>query len=218
VVAIIAAGATLLGGGALAALITARFQRKQHYREMLLPPAQLFSEAVVKAFARLRTVKPPTKREHRNFGLLSDAHELERRLEACREAIDEVRAARGAVRVVLAPTSEAVQNVGRTLYAQRLMLETCEDLYRACKVKELGKRQPEEVERLWALHEPRASHVYRALRDEAAWPAINQFGAEVRRLLRRPRWDKPSQLPVPADPRVVRDKAGEKASPPRARA
>ena len=208
-VAIIAAGATLLGGGALAALITARFQRKQHYREMLLPPAQQFSEAVVNAFARLRTVKPPTYRAHRNFRLLNDPAELEERLKACEAAIDEVRGARGAVRVVFAPGSEAVTNVAWTLYAQRLMLETCEAFYRDCNVKEPGKRKANDVERLWKRHEPRASGVYRALRDEAAWPAINRFGAEVRRQLRHARWEKPSELRAPQEPREVRDRAAQ---------
>ncbi len=216
-VAIIAAGATLLGGGALAAFITTRFQRKQHHQETLLPPAQHFSEAAVKGFARLRTVKPPTTRTHRNFCLLGDRAELGRRLEACECAIDEVRTARGAVRVLFAPTDEVVVNTARTLYAQRLMLEVAQDFYRDCRVEELGATKPEEVERLWQLHEPRASNVYRALRDKSAWPAVNQFQAEIRRHLRRGRLNRPSHLPAPEEPEKVRDaavaKEARKAAP-----
>ena len=69
VVATIAAGATLLGGGAIAAMITSHFQRKQQHREMLLPPAELFSEAAVNAFAQLRKVKPPRTRGHCEFSV-----------------------------------------------------------------------------------------------------------------------------------------------------
>jgi hypothetical protein len=170
---------------------------------MLLPPAELFSEAAVKAFARLRKVKPPRTRDHPNFALLHDPAELQRRLDACETAIDDLRAARGAVRIVFATSSNAVTNAGLTMYAQRLMLEASQQFYRDCKVKELGQLEPEKVEQLWEIHEPHATKLYRALRDKSAWPAMNQFSAEVRLQLKRARWDKPSALPVPEEPKKV---------------
>ena len=83
------------------------------------------------------------------------------------------------------------------------MLETSQHFYRDCKVKELGQLEPEKVEQLWETNEPQASKLYRALRDKSAWPAMNQFSAEVRLHLQRARWDKPSALPVPEEPKKV---------------
>jgi hypothetical protein len=204
--AAVAAVAALIGGGAAAALVTTYFQRKQEIRQVLLPPAERFTTQLITIFARLRTVKPPSSkpdgRPHRNEHLLSDADELAERVRACEEALDAGRTAIGGVRLVFQPHRRVVENAGRVLFAQRLMLEVSQQFYRDCEGQE-----PEEIDRL----RKRARHAYRRLRTESAWPALEQFVAEVLISARRPKWGKPPPLSPAKEPSEVLKEADEAA-------
>jgi hypothetical protein len=202
-VGLIAAGASLIGSGIAAAILTAvltsRLERQQQIREFLVPPSVRFAEAALIAFARLRAVKPPTpapagRLEHRNEQLLFQPEEARERLQTCAEAIDAVRQAHGAIRLVFAPNNAAVTDSRGVLVAQRRMLEVAESFYQRCHASD-----HDDASRLRGVYEPSATRAWKQLRDGVGWLSFNRFVSEVSRSLQKPKWKDPLDFPVPID-------------------
>jgi hypothetical protein len=130
----LAAAAVSFLAAVLVAFLSRLHDRQQQARVVLLAPAQDFARHALASLAALRYVSPPqasstSRRPDRNAVLLTDPVLRERRLQACREAIDLVRRTRGDVRLVFHPMSWAAEFSRRVLMQLRLCLESAETFY-----------------------------------------------------------------------------------------
>jgi hypothetical protein len=172
----------------LAAVLSKHHDRQQQARTVLLPPAELFAQAASAALARLRYVTPPSSGPgggssgHRNEPLLSEPEIRGRRLEVCRDAIDEVRSARARVRVVFHPGSAAAEYTRETLQQLRACLESAERYYVEHDLQSPADRQAWRTTRGVIVRRTCKSHRW------SAYHALDQFYNDTASRLQSPTW------------------------------
>ena len=179
-----------LVAGVVAALVSRRHDREQQARPILLEPATAFARATLAALAAMRYVTPPwplsnLSKPHRNDGLLSDVSTREKRMEPCRKALDDVRSARAAVRLVFHPDSLAAGWSWSVLVHLRTALEQAEGFYRDFDHAKLrGEDESWRGEISTSLRDS-----YKETRKRV-YQSLDQFYVEVAKRLIRPSWNR----------------------------
>lgn len=175
--------------GDMVTLVSKRHDREQQARPLLLDPATTFARATLAALAAMRYVTPPwppseLKGPHRNEAMLGDISAREQRMEVCRKALDEVRSARAAVRLVFHPESLAAGCAWSVLVYLRAALERAEGFYFAHDgAKSHGEDQSW---REGAGRSIRDAYKENRLR---VYQSLDQFYVDVAKRLIRPSWD-----------------------------
>jgi hypothetical protein len=178
-----------LAVGVVAALVSRRHDREQQARPLLLDPATTFARATLAALAAMRYVTPPwppsePKGPHRNEAMLADVLAREQRMEVCRKALDDVRSARAAVRLVFHPESLAAGWAWSVLVYLRAALEGAEGFYRDHDDAKL--RGEDDRWREGAGRSIRDTYKRDRLR---VYQSLDQFYVDVAKRLIRPSWD-----------------------------
>jgi len=218
--------ASVIGSGFIAALVSARAQRKTQFREGMLGVASDFAGGTMKALAALRRYKPPKPgvRNHRNEPLVSDPKLRGKRYEELQAAMDEVRGLRGRVRLHFPKLGSERSPV--TVYADDIMgalrdaSDACERFWVKCDAAP-GKRRQLEVkyEARYQVARHRAWDTLTLFCNEAAdWASRHEQGASLaERLGYRVGWgrngDSPAvgsgaDRPQPEAPHAPRDPVG----------
>lgn len=173
----------------IAALVSRRHDREQQARPILLDPATTFARATLAALAAMRYITPPwppsePNRPHRNEALLEDVAIREQRIEVCRKALDDVRSARAAVRLVFHPDSLAAGWSWSVLVHLRIALEEAEGFYLDFDSKKL---HGEDVD--WREGDGKATRDAYLGTRQRVYGFLDQFYGEVAKRLIIPSWD-----------------------------
>jgi len=178
-----------LAVGLIAALVSRRHDREQQARPILLEPATTFARATLAALAAMRYVTPPwppseLRKPHRNEGILGNVSTREQRLEPCRKALDDVRSARAAVRLVFHPDSLVAGWSWSVLVHLRAALEQSEGFY-----LDFDEAQLRGENDSWREEIGKSTRDSYKETRRLVYRSLDQFYVSVAERLIRPSWD-----------------------------